>query len=86
LRALALDRNQFEGTIPAALARSPLGNIWLKDNKLTGAIPAALFEGTYMKKLVLSNNLLTGTIPEVSNPSSQWLNMYKGCFCLLSFF
>lgn len=55
--------NQLTGTIPASLFDTPLITLDLSYNRLTGAIPKELIRAVQLEQLVLSHNLLDGSLP-----------------------
>eukprot|EP00750_Incisomonas_marina_P006132 INCI14335.4.p1 GENE.INCI14335.4~~INCI14335.4.p1 ORF type:complete len:1393 (+),score=208.86 INCI14335.4:583-4761(+) len=59
LIAIALDDNQFTGTIPPSLRHTPPNRLNLSANALTGTLPAGLYAYT----VLIHDNKLTSTIP-----------------------
>ncbi|KAL7553776.1 hypothetical protein ACHAWF_017374 [Thalassiosira exigua] len=71
-RAYMLDfsRNRFFGTIPSDMSMdnfSTLRLLYLDHNQLTGTMPSSLMEMRKMKAIILNDNLLEGTIPNVED-------------------
>ena len=63
LKILRADDNRISGNLPAQLLRQPLlEEIFLLNNDLTGTIPSPL--SANIRALLLSNNKLSGPIPE----------------------
>lgn len=69
VRWLYLNNNHVQGSVPTELAEmSKLGFLWLQDNQLSGTLNPALFKkGGFeqLQELMLHNNALSGTIPDV---------------------
>ncbi|XP_022948899.1 putative leucine-rich repeat receptor-like serine/threonine-protein kinase At2g24130 [Cucurbita moschata] len=84
LRRLRLSSNGLEGPIPSSFASlSKLTVISLMLNKLNGTVPASFFSNcTSLHNVDLSNNFLTGRIPEeIGNCPNLWnLNIYNNQF------
>ena len=68
LRTLWLDWNQLTGTLPTNMAADlPLLTVAsFGNNLLEGPIPRSFFQIEGIETVVLSNNMLTGTLPEIS--------------------
>ncbi|KAK8963159.1 putative leucine-rich repeat receptor-like protein kinase [Platanthera guangdongensis] len=65
LEALALNSNQFTGSIPASLGRlTNLSWLDLADNQLTGFLPVSNASAPGIDQLVNTQHLLSGPIPE----------------------
>lgn len=70
-----LASNDFKGHIPASLATLPaLASLILVSNKLTGQVPSD-FVNSNLSALDLSNNLLSGQIPNVTSLNTVMLFM-----------
>ncbi|KPA16603.1 protein containing Fibronectin, type III [Candidatus Magnetomorum sp. HK-1] len=68
LKRLFLGQNQLSGTIPESIQNTRLHTLWLQGNSLSGKIPNALCELTFLQELNLSNNTLNGNLPSnISN-------------------
>ncbi|XWS09393.1 hypothetical protein CRYUN_Cryun40dG0081300 [Craigia yunnanensis] len=65
LRALYLDRNNFDEDIPqfSPISSSELVTLDIHDNHLSGKLPRWLWDKTYLQILDLSNNHFEGPIP-----------------------
>ena len=64
LEGIVLDKNSLEGTIPTEVTSlSQLQIFWASSNVLTGTLLTSL--GMSMQSIDLSNNELSGTIPEI---------------------
>lgn len=68
LNALDLDNNRLTGVIPASIDKlEKLGLLYLNDNQLEGPIPAGICTmHPGLIKADLSNNNLTGNVPEIT--------------------
>ncbi|KAL1822426.1 hypothetical protein ACET3Z_009204 [Daucus carota] len=65
LRTISIMQNEFEGAFPNVRAISALKSIYFADNKFSGEIKADAFDKmTGLKKIDISHNQLTGSIPE----------------------
>lgn len=71
-QGLILDNNGLLGTLPPTIALlGNVSNIWLSDNQIFGTIPGeALSKLSKLAVLLLDNNRLSGTIPDLSNLSN----------------
>ncbi|XP_058111221.1 systemin receptor SR160-like [Magnolia sinica] len=87
LELLDLSSNRINGSIPPDLCRNPtnrLKELYLQNNQLTGAVPAALSNCSQLVSLDLSFNYLTGPIPSSLGSLGQlrdlimWLNFLDG--------
>ncbi|KAL5121451.1 hypothetical protein ACEQ8H_000523 [Pleosporales sp. CAS-2024a] len=58
-----LNNNQFSGNIPDTIVQTPVQNLMLFNNQLTGWIPWGLGKNKNIQQLSFSNNQLTGPIP-----------------------
>ena len=73
LRWLVLDNNDLEGEIPSELADVPyLRTLNFSNNNLSGEIPDLY--NTYLYRLLLQNNQLSGNLPMFDSPELIELN------------
>ncbi len=80
LDRLWLQRNILTGEIPKDLGNLPsLNRLYLNGNKLTGSIPIEL-TNTSIKYLVLSDNQLSGSVPDFTNSSIKSLAIAVNSF------
>ncbi|KAL1208940.1 Pollen receptor-like kinase 5 [Cardamine amara subsp. amara] len=64
LRTISLMNNNFNGPMPQVKRFSGLKSLYLSNNRLSGEIPADVFQGMpLLKKILLANNAFRGTIP-----------------------
>ncbi|CAI0389502.1 unnamed protein product, partial [Linum tenue] len=65
LKTLRLDHNQFQGSIPIGLSRSPALNFLdVSNNDLSGTIPSWLIDKMYrLRYILLNNNSFQGEMP-----------------------
>ena len=64
LQDLSLGQNKLTGELPVPLPDSPLENLILAFNEISGSIPPGFFAaGVHIKVIDLRSNLLAGTIP-----------------------
>jgi len=84
LEVVAIGQNSFEGPLPELKRQSAITNLWAFDNLFEGPIPISYCQQAKLKYLFLSNNALTGTIPE--QVSFQILSHKKWAFLISSFF
>jgi Leucine-rich repeat (LRR) protein len=72
LEMLHLHENHLSGPIPESLGNLPqLRSLNLSSNRLTGIIPASLQQLSYLRVLMLHNNLLRGNIAELFSSSQR---------------
>jgi hypothetical protein len=65
---LSLQNNQLSGSIPSSLGNNPnLLFLSLENNLLVGLIPSSLVSLSSIKELHVSNNSLSGPVPELSS-------------------
>ncbi|KAL9174582.1 hypothetical protein ABFS82_02G060800 [Erythranthe guttata] len=77
LRNIDLSENRFHGEIPSSLIYiNSLESLILHDNKLTGPIPG--FNQSTLKTFNVSNNNLSGAIPETKTLQSFSPSSYAG--------
>ena len=57
-------RNNFLGTIPEFVTKSPIERIYVEENQLEGTLPSSLYTLNALQFLSFSYNKLTGTIGE----------------------
>lgn len=65
-----LSNNKLSGTLPVELANISEGSLYLGVNNLTGTIPA---QYSNVPSLVVYQNKLSGTIPNVIKESDNWI-------------
>lgn len=65
LRNFDLYDNQLTGTIPSLAGLNKLEQFWVQNNRLTGSIPLSLTNLTSLFTLDVSNNQLSGVMPNV---------------------
>ncbi|XP_008798481.1 receptor protein kinase TMK1-like [Phoenix dactylifera] len=63
LEELWLNSNDFSGPLPDFSALQHLQNLQLRDNRLTGLVPASLTSLKSLNRVSLTNNLLQGPVP-----------------------
>jgi len=81
---LDFQKNLLTGDIPPSLwSISSLFSVWLNDNQLCGELPQSISDLT-LRVLNLSNNMISGLLPEVMTDSLVNLilddNNFSGCF------
>ena len=64
LETVAIGQNSFEGPLPELKRQSSIINFWVFDNLFEGTIPISYCQQPTLQYLFLSNNALTGSIPE----------------------
>ncbi|KAM4100512.1 hypothetical protein ACB094_05G072900 [Castanea mollissima] len=60
---LDLSHNSFSGTLPKCLMQDRTRHIYLQGNNLTGSLPNAFLNSSFLRALDLRDNSLTGNIP-----------------------
>lgn len=77
LRSVDLSRNVFYGEIPPSLLNlDSLESLQIQDNSLTGPIPG--FSKSGLTRFNVSNNKLSGEIPQTKTLQSFGLSSYQG--------
>ncbi|KAG8089778.1 hypothetical protein GUJ93_ZPchr0011g27997 [Zizania palustris] len=82
LKLLWIQSNEFTGPIPD-LSDLQLESFNVRDNMLTGVVPASLTKLASLKNVSLSNNNLQGPMPEFANTVTLDINDGNG-FCVKS--
>lgn len=65
LRYFDLYDNQLSGSIPSLSGLNSLERLWVQNNRLTGAVPSSLTNLAVLFTLDVSNNQLSGVMPNV---------------------
>jgi hypothetical protein len=77
---LDLSNNQLSGEVPKALwALGKIDTVYLRNNSLTGTLPATMSSSLYM--LNIGNNQFTGKIPAVAGGIEYFIadnNQFSG--------
>ncbi|KAI4307680.1 hypothetical protein L6164_030842 [Bauhinia variegata] len=84
LQDVSLSRNNFSGPLTDFSGLKDLQNVSLRDNMLTGPVPASLLSLPSLKVVNLTNNMLQGPLPVFK--AGVTVDMSKGSnrFCLPS--
>ncbi|KAG1342711.1 Receptor protein kinase TMK1 [Cocos nucifera] len=67
LEEIWLNSNDFSGPLPDFSALQHLQDLQLRDNRLTGPVPASLTSLKSLNRVTLTNNLLQGPVPVFPN-------------------
>jgi len=81
LKLLWIQSNKFTGPIPD-FSNSQLEVFNVRDNRLTGVLPASLFEIKTLLNASLTNNLFQGPMPNINNVSVDLVGDTVSRFCL----
>lgn len=81
LKLLWIQSNKFTGPIPD-FSNSQLEVFNVRDNRLTGVLPASLFEIKTLLNASLTNNLFQGPLPNIHNVSVDLVGDTVSRFCL----
>ncbi|KAM0852098.1 hypothetical protein ACQ4PT_051988 [Festuca glaucescens] len=81
LKLLWIQSNKFTGPIPD-FSNSRLESFNIRDNRLTGVVPASLFEIKTLLNVSLTNNLFQGPMPNMHNVSVDLVGDTVSRFCL----
>ncbi|GJY46593.1 receptor-like kinase TMK4 [Tanacetum coccineum] len=77
-----LQANSFSGAIPDLSNCSTLFDLQLRDNQLTGLVPASLVSLPKLANITLHNNKLQGPVPEFKSAVKVDKYQNKNSFCL----